>query len=230
MNCQLSSSLIACILVIFLCQYFFPHYHKPVLTQVHLSCKFIKYVKPLEWNVSSQPCSDVPPAWTPNTCLTWWQAQIVRCCENRSEWLSHSFNIHFFCISHIYLTATAFYFSHKHSYFCMTNCCFMLSLLCTDGFYVTWAASEGAVMAPGQSLPPHGKQLGCLDSADLKEIIQKVHSKEPRSQAWRKYLLYHFSCALLSCRAWHCTAVITGSWISSSSGRCMTLCPAWIGS
>lgn len=142
----------------------------------------------------------------------------------------------FFCISHIYLTATAFYFCHKHSYFCTTrlmqdaNCCFMLSLLCTDGFYVTWAASEGAVMAPGQSLPPHGKQLGCLDSADLKEIIQKVHSKEPCSQPWRKYLVYHFSCALLSCRAWHCTAVITGSWISSSSGRCMTLCPAWIGS
>ncbi|XP_013869519.1 cytoplasmic dynein 2 heavy chain 1 [Austrofundulus limnaeus] len=43
----------------------------------------------------------------------------------------------------------------------------------TDGFYVTWGASEGAVMAPGQLLPPHGKQLGCLDSADLKQVIQK---------------------------------------------------------
>lgn len=47
--------------------------------------------------------------------------------------------------------------------------------LCADGFYVTWGASEGAVMAPGQSLPAHGKQLGRLDSADLKQVIQKVH-------------------------------------------------------
>uniref|UniRef100_A0A8C9YHS7 Cytoplasmic dynein 2 heavy chain 1 n=1 Tax=Sander lucioperca TaxID=283035 RepID=A0A8C9YHS7_SANLU len=44
----------------------------------------------------------------------------------------------------------------------------------TDGFYVTWGASEGAVMAPGQALPPHGKQLGRLDSADLKQVVQKV--------------------------------------------------------
>uniref|UniRef100_A0A7N9ATV1 Cytoplasmic dynein 2 heavy chain 1 n=1 Tax=Mastacembelus armatus TaxID=205130 RepID=A0A7N9ATV1_9TELE len=43
----------------------------------------------------------------------------------------------------------------------------------TDGFYVTWGASEGAVMAPGQSLPSHGKQLGCLNFADLKQVIQK---------------------------------------------------------
>ncbi|XP_028320044.1 cytoplasmic dynein 2 heavy chain 1 isoform X2 [Gouania willdenowi] len=43
----------------------------------------------------------------------------------------------------------------------------------SDGFYVTWGASEGVVMAPGQSLPPHGKQLGRLDSADLKQVIQK---------------------------------------------------------
>lgn len=50
--------------------------------------------------------------------------------------------------------------------------------LCADGFYVTWGASEGAVMAPGQSLPPHGKQLGRLDSADLKQVIQKVHSEQ----------------------------------------------------
>lgn len=47
-----------------------------------------------------------------------------------------------------------------------------------DGFYVTWGASEGAVMAPGQSIPPHGKQLGRLDSADLKQVIQKVRSEE----------------------------------------------------
>ncbi|XP_041850617.1 cytoplasmic dynein 2 heavy chain 1 [Melanotaenia boesemani] len=43
----------------------------------------------------------------------------------------------------------------------------------TDGFFVTWGASEGAVVAPGQPLPPHGKQLGRLDSADLKQVIQK---------------------------------------------------------
>lgn len=50
--------------------------------------------------------------------------------------------------------------------------------LYADGFYVTWGASEGAVMTPGQSLPPHGKQLGRLDSADLKQVIQKVHNEE----------------------------------------------------
>lgn len=47
-----------------------------------------------------------------------------------------------------------------------------------DGFYVTWGASEAAVIAPGQSLPPHGKQLGRLDSADLKQVIQKVRSEK----------------------------------------------------
>lgn len=47
-----------------------------------------------------------------------------------------------------------------------------------DGFYVTWGASEGTVVAPGQSLPPHGKQLGRLDSVDLKQVIQKVCSQE----------------------------------------------------
>ncbi|KAM9359311.1 cytoplasmic dynein 2 heavy chain 1 isoform 6-T6 [Symphorus nematophorus] len=53
----------------------------------------------------------------------------------------------------------------------------------TDGFYVTWGAAEGAVMAPGQSLPPHGKQLGRLDSADLKQVIQKgvvLYSRDNR--------------------------------------------------
>ncbi|XP_068440329.1 cytoplasmic dynein 2 heavy chain 1 isoform X1 [Clinocottus analis] len=53
----------------------------------------------------------------------------------------------------------------------------------TDGFYVTWGASEGAVRAPGQSLPPHGKQLGRLDSADLKQVIQKgvvLYSRDNR--------------------------------------------------
>ncbi|KAM4627347.1 cytoplasmic dynein 2 heavy chain 1 [Polymixia lowei] len=43
----------------------------------------------------------------------------------------------------------------------------------TDGFYVTWGTSEGAVMAPGQPLPPHGKPLGRLNSADLREVIHK---------------------------------------------------------
>uniref|UniRef100_A0A3Q0T4R8 Cytoplasmic dynein 2 heavy chain 1 n=1 Tax=Amphilophus citrinellus TaxID=61819 RepID=A0A3Q0T4R8_AMPCI len=53
----------------------------------------------------------------------------------------------------------------------------------TDGFYVTWGASEGAVITPGQSLPPHGKQLGRLDSADLKQVIQKgvvLYSRDNR--------------------------------------------------
>lgn len=43
---------------------------------------------------------------------------------------------------------------------------------------MTWGASEGAVMAPGQSLPPHGKPLGRLDLADLNEVIKKVGSEE----------------------------------------------------
>lgn len=61
------------------------------------------------------------------------------------------------------------------------HCTGVLLTVCnvsSDGFYVTWGASEGAVTAPGQSLPPHGKQLGRLDSADLKQVIQKVQSQE----------------------------------------------------
>ena len=42
---------------------------------------------------------------------------------------------------------------------------------------MTWGASEGAVIAPDQPLPPHGKQLGRLDSADLKQVIQKVYHR-----------------------------------------------------
>ncbi|XP_028817493.1 cytoplasmic dynein 2 heavy chain 1 isoform X3 [Denticeps clupeoides] len=42
----------------------------------------------------------------------------------------------------------------------------------SDSFYVTWGAAHEA-MVPGQSLPPHGKPLGHLSSADLKEIIHK---------------------------------------------------------
>ncbi|XP_019720995.1 cytoplasmic dynein 2 heavy chain 1-like, partial [Hippocampus comes] len=53
----------------------------------------------------------------------------------------------------------------------------------TDGFYVTWGVSEGVVMTPGQSLPPHGKQLGRLQSSDLKQVIQKglvLYSRDNR--------------------------------------------------
>ncbi|KAM6946318.1 LOW QUALITY PROTEIN: cytoplasmic dynein 2 heavy chain 1 [Aplochiton taeniatus] len=42
-----------------------------------------------------------------------------------------------------------------------------------DGFYVTWGASEAGVLAPGQSLPSHGKPLGRLNTADLRQVIQK---------------------------------------------------------
>ncbi|XP_045342577.1 cytoplasmic dynein 2 heavy chain 1 isoform X15 [Leopardus geoffroyi] len=44
-----------------------------------------------------------------------------------------------------------------------------------DSFYVTWGArhSSGARPAPGQPLPPHGKPLGKLSSADLKDVITK---------------------------------------------------------
>lgn len=46
----------------------------------------------------------------------------------------------------------------------------------TDTFYVTWGAAHeaGSVIAPGQPLPPHGRPLGRLNSADLKEVIYKV--------------------------------------------------------
>ncbi|XP_034521541.1 LOW QUALITY PROTEIN: cytoplasmic dynein 2 heavy chain 1 [Ailuropoda melanoleuca] len=44
-----------------------------------------------------------------------------------------------------------------------------------DSFYVTWGArhSSGTRAAPGQPLPPHGKPLGKLNSADLKDVIRK---------------------------------------------------------
>uniref|UniRef100_A0A8C5EPV0 Cytoplasmic dynein 2 heavy chain 1 n=1 Tax=Gouania willdenowi TaxID=441366 RepID=A0A8C5EPV0_GOUWI len=68
----------------------------------------------------------------------------------------------------------------------------------SDGFYVTWGASEGVVMAPGQSLPPHGKQLGRLDSADLKQVIQKVLALYSRDNKELDLLLfwevYEFVC------------------------------------
>ncbi|NXV90779.1 DYHC2 protein, partial [Calonectris borealis] len=42
-----------------------------------------------------------------------------------------------------------------------------------DIFYVTWGACQEAFITPGQALPPHGRPLGRLNSADLKDIIQK---------------------------------------------------------
>ncbi|KAJ8798091.1 hypothetical protein J1605_001582 [Eschrichtius robustus] len=44
-----------------------------------------------------------------------------------------------------------------------------------DNFYVTWGArhNSGIRSAPGQPLPPHGKPLGKLNSADLKDVIKK---------------------------------------------------------
>lgn len=59
---------------------------------------------------------------------------------------------------------------------CVVRCVFnTVYFLPADGFYVTWGASEGGgVMAPGQSLPPHGKSLGRLDFADLRQVIHKV--------------------------------------------------------
>lgn len=51
--------------------------------------------------------------------------------------------------------------------------------ICTDSYYVTWGARNelGAVMAPGQTLPPHGRPLGKLNSADLSDVIKKVCHK-----------------------------------------------------
>ncbi|KAG8523219.1 Cytoplasmic dynein 2 heavy chain 1, partial [Galemys pyrenaicus] len=41
-------------------------------------------------------------------------------------------------------------------------------------FYVTWGARHSGTRAvPGQPLPPHGKPLGKLNSADLKDVIKK---------------------------------------------------------
>ncbi|MBZ3869929.1 Cytoplasmic dynein 2 heavy chain 1 [Sciurus carolinensis] len=44
-----------------------------------------------------------------------------------------------------------------------------------DSFYVTWGARQnlGTRAALGQPLPPHGKPLGKLNSADLKDVIKK---------------------------------------------------------
>uniref|UniRef100_A0A672GCW4 Dynein cytoplasmic 2 heavy chain 1 n=1 Tax=Salarias fasciatus TaxID=181472 RepID=A0A672GCW4_SALFA len=68
----------------------------------------------------------------------------------------------------------------------------------TDGFYVTWGSSEGAVMAPGLSLPPHGKQLGRLNSADLKQVIQKVLALYSRDNKELDLLLFWEVCDFVS--------------------------------
>ncbi|XP_068612804.1 cytoplasmic dynein 2 heavy chain 1 isoform X2 [Brachionichthys hirsutus] len=68
----------------------------------------------------------------------------------------------------------------------------------TDGFYVTWGSSEGAVMAPGQPLPPHGKQLGCLDSSDLKQVIQKGVALYSRDNRELDLLLFWEVCDFVS--------------------------------
>ncbi|KAL2095874.1 hypothetical protein ACEWY4_008022 [Coilia grayii] len=63
----------------------------------------------------------------------------------------------------------------------------------SDTFYVTWGAAHeaGAVVAPGQSLPPHGKPLGRLDSADLKEVIRKGIVMYGRDNRELDILLFH---------------------------------------
>ncbi|KAI1893942.1 hypothetical protein AGOR_G00128840 [Albula goreensis] len=63
----------------------------------------------------------------------------------------------------------------------------------SDSFYVTWGAAHeaGAVMAPGQSLPPHGKPLGCLNTADLREVIHKGIVLYGRDNRELDILLFH---------------------------------------
>ncbi|XP_054598719.1 cytoplasmic dynein 2 heavy chain 1 isoform X1 [Nothobranchius furzeri] len=68
----------------------------------------------------------------------------------------------------------------------------------TDGFYVTWGTSERSVMAPGQLLPPHGKQLGRLDSADLKQVIQKGVVMYSRDNKELDLLLFWEVCEFVS--------------------------------
>ncbi|XP_036005544.1 cytoplasmic dynein 2 heavy chain 1 isoform X1 [Fundulus heteroclitus] len=68
----------------------------------------------------------------------------------------------------------------------------------SDGFYVTWGASEGAVMAPGQPLPLHGKQLGRLNSADLKQVIQKGVALYSRDNKELDLLLFWEVCDFVS--------------------------------
>ncbi|KAM4743047.1 cytoplasmic dynein 2 heavy chain 1 isoform 3-T4 [Anableps anableps] len=68
----------------------------------------------------------------------------------------------------------------------------------SDGFYVTWGSSEGPVMAPGQPLPPHGKQLGRLGSADMKQVIQKGVALYSRDNKELELLLFWEVCDFVS--------------------------------
>ncbi|KAG7470921.1 hypothetical protein MATL_G00119020 [Megalops atlanticus] len=63
----------------------------------------------------------------------------------------------------------------------------------SDTFYVTWGAAHeaGAVMAPGQSLPSHGKPLGRLNSTDLREVIHKGVVLYGRDNRELDILLFH---------------------------------------
>ncbi|XP_053561557.1 cytoplasmic dynein 2 heavy chain 1 [Bombina bombina] len=63
----------------------------------------------------------------------------------------------------------------------------------TDFFYVTWGAvhEAGALLAPGQSLPPHGKPLGRLNSTDLKDVIKKGSIQYSRDNRELEILLFH---------------------------------------
>lgn len=82
---------------------------------------------------------------------------------------------------------------------------------CADGFYVTWGVSEGVVMTPGQSLPPHGKQLGRLQSSDLKQVIQKVHNNMLNCLLWFQSRRHNFYNSFLLCVNWNhlCTPSLT---------------------
>ncbi|KAM4699205.1 cytoplasmic dynein 2 heavy chain 1 [Discoglossus pictus] len=63
----------------------------------------------------------------------------------------------------------------------------------TDFFYVTWGAlhETGALLAPGQSLPPHGKPLGRLNTSDLKDVIKKGAIQFSRDNRDLELLIFH---------------------------------------
>ncbi|RXM28913.1 Cytoplasmic dynein 2 heavy chain 1 [Acipenser ruthenus] len=62
-----------------------------------------------------------------------------------------------------------------------------------DSYYVTWGAPHeaGAVIAPGQPLPSHGKPLGRLSSMDLKEVIHKGIIQYGRDNRELDILIFH---------------------------------------
>ncbi|KAG8584671.1 hypothetical protein GDO81_004716 [Engystomops pustulosus] len=62
-----------------------------------------------------------------------------------------------------------------------------------DLFYVTWGAlhEAGSVLAPGQALPPHGRHLGKLNSADFKDVIKKGMIQFSRDNRELDILLFH---------------------------------------